>query len=207
MVVIPKDKYQRRNIVVLISGKAGAGKTTVAEAMLKALPVTTPAIVSSFAVGIKASAQLAGWDRKKDKRGRRFLQQLGNAGREYDKNLWVELTMKIAHQMSNPIALDYLFIDDWRFPNEYQWFAKRDMYSVHRVRVHRAESELLNPTDTDISEVALPDGMVKDIYDYHLVNKNMDLAELNAHSRFILQQIIDKEFSYEDNWTDIKPEP
>ena len=34
MVIFPSDTYQKRIIIILISGKAGAGKTTVANGQL-----------------------------------------------------------------------------------------------------------------------------------------------------------------------------
>jgi energy-coupling factor transporter ATP-binding protein EcfA2 len=197
MVIIPKNVYQKKNIIVLIAGKAGAGKSTVADFMLRGLPTDKPSMISSFALGIKSIAYQMGWNGEKDEKGRRLLQQLGNMGREYNENTWVKHTMDVLNRMTNPIILDFLLVDDWRFPNEYQWFFDRsDLYSVYSVRVHRDESELLNAKDTDVSETSLPDDF--DYYAYNIVNKNLDMDELNARSRYVLQQIIDTEFSYED---------
>lgn len=187
MVVIPVDKYQKRNVVILIAGKIGAGKTTVANFMQQSIPTNYSSMVSSFALGIKTIAQHIGWNSEKDGKGRQLLQQLENIGREYNKNTWVKLTMDVVSRMTNPITLDFLFIDDWRFPNEYKWFADRaDIYGVYRVRVHRENEK-------DISEMSLPNNF--EHYDYNIVNKNMDLDELRAHSRYMLQHIIDTEFS------------
>ena len=194
MVVIPEKKHQLRNIVVLISGKAGAGKTTVAQQMLQGLPENKIATVLPFALGIKAMAVMVGWDGQKDDKGRKLLQEFGNAGRNYSKDIWVEFSINSLSQMS-AVPFDYIFIDDWRFPNEYDWFASREKeYGVYTVRVHRDDRLLLN--SDDVSENSLPDDF--DYYDYNIVNKNVDLAELSAHSRYTLQSIVDKEFSYED---------
>ena len=196
MVIVPTDKYQKRNVVILIAGKAGAGKTTVANFMRQSIPMNYSSMVSSFALGIKTSAQQMGWNSEKDEKGRRLLQQLGNAGREYNKNTWVKLTMDVVNRMTSPITLDFLFIDDWRFPNEYEWFTdKTDMYGVYKIRIHRKDEELLNANDKDVSEISLPEVLDVGYYDYHIVNKNMNLEELHAHSRYMLQHIIDTEFS------------
>ena len=194
MVIIPDNDYQRRDIVVLISGKAGAGKTTVANNMLQGLPKNKLATVLPFALGIKATAIMIGWDGQKDDKGRKLLQAFGNAGRDYDQDIWVKFAVSSLSQMSS-VSFDFVFIDDWRFPNEYEWFASRDKeYGVYTVRVHRDDQLVLN--SDDVSENSLPDDF--DYYDYNIVNKNMDLAELSAHARYTLQSIVDKEFSYED---------
>lgn len=194
MVIIPENVYQLKNIVVLISGKAGAGKTTVAESMLSGIPPKYSAIISSFALGVKNVAYGMGWNGVKDEAGRRLLQQIGNAGRDYDKNIWVKTTMELTNEMANPLNMDFLFIDDWRFPNEYNWFEdKKDIFSVYKIRVHREAKYLSNASDPDISENALPEGM-SNYYFGHIVNKNMNIDELRAYSRLMLQSIIDKEF-------------
>jgi hypothetical protein len=196
MVTIPEVDYQRRNIVVLISGKAGSGKTTVANQMLQGLPENKMATVLPFALGIKAMAIMVGWDGQKDEKGRKLLQEFGNAGRNYNKDIWVDFAVSSLSQMS-AVPFDFIFIDDWRFPNEYEWFATKDKeYGVYSVRVHRDEKLLLDPEDADVSENSLPD--IFEFYDYNIVNENMDLAELSSHARYTLQAIVDKEFSYED---------
>lgn len=195
MVTFPKDKYQERIMIILLSGKAGAGKTTVANFMIDGLPQSKVAGIAPFALGIKTVANLIGWDNQKDEKGRRLLQQFGNAGREYHKDIWIEFTMNALQ--GSDIPFDVIIMDDWRFPNEYKWFEERsDDYGVYKVRVVRDEYLLLNPEDTDVSETALPDD--PEYYDFNIINKNLDLDELRAHSRFVLQSMIDKEYSLQE---------
>ena len=197
MVLIPKDKYQLRNIVVLISGKAGAGKTTVANFMKRSLPPESVGLVGSFASSIKTIAREMGWNDVKDEEGRRLLQQLGNFGREYNKDVWVELMMQNVERLTHPYGFDFLFVDDWRFPNEEGWFENReDVFSTWTVRVERMQTELLNASDPDISENALPT-VSEGYYDFVIQNKYITLDELNAQSRLILQTIIDREYEGE----------
>jgi hypothetical protein len=195
MVTFPKDKYQERVMIILLSGKAGSGKTTVANFMIDGLPQSKVAGIAPFALGIKTVANLIGWDNQKDEKGRRLLQQFGNAGREFHKDIWIEFTMNALQ--GSDIPFDVIIMDDWRFPNEYRWFVDRaDDYGVYTVRVVRDEYLLLNPEDTDVSETALPDD--PEYYDFNIINKNLDLDELRAHSRFVLQSMIDKEYSLQE---------
>jgi hypothetical protein len=194
MVIVPDDKFQKRIVVVLLSGKAGAGKTTVANFMIDGLPESKVAGIAPFAMGIKTIATVIGWDGNKDEKGRRLLQQFGNAGREYNEDLWVNFTMGAIS--SAGIPFDFIFVDDWRFPNEYDWFKdKTDVFGVYKIRIEREDNLLLNPEDVDVSETSLPDD--GEYYDYGIINKNIDLDELRAHSRLVLQMIIDKEYSLE----------
>lgn len=194
MVTIPNDVYQKRAIIVLIAGKAGAGKSTVANFMVDGLPEEKVAGIAPFALGIKALANLVGWDGQKDERGRKFLQDIGRAGRSYHEDMWVEFTIGSLSGVSIPF--DFIFMDDWRFPNEYKWFTEKDdFFGVYKVRVEREENLLLNPTDTDVSEVSLPSEPT--YYDYNIINKNLDLDELSAQSRLVLQNIIDAEYEQE----------
>lgn len=195
MVTFPTDKYQKRTIVILISGKAGAGKTTVANFMIDGLPESKIAGIAPFAMGIKTMANFVGWDNNKDEKGRKLLQQFGNAGREYDEDIWINFTMSAITQAGVPF--DFIIMDDWRFPNEYAWFDKYPKdFGVYSVRVVRDDKLLLNPEDADVSENALPD--LAEFYDFNINNVNISLDELRAHSRLVLQSIIDKEYSLEE---------
>lgn len=192
MVTFPDEQLQLRIIVILLAGKAGAGKTSVANYMIDGLPENKVAGIAPFAMGIKTIATVVGWDNKKDEKGRKLLQQFGNAGREYNENIWVEFTMGALS--SAKIPFDVIIVDDWRFPNEYEWFLdKTNIFGVYKVRINRDEHLLLNPEDTDISETSLPDD--SEYYDFNINNINLDEDELRAQARFVLQNVIDKEYS------------
>lgn len=87
-----------------ITGLAGAGKTYAATWF----KLRTGGEIWSFAAEIKRIAALMGWDGEKDARGRKLLQDLGSAGREYDRKCWVS-------RMPTDRAV---IIDDVRFVNE-----------------------------------------------------------------------------------------
>jgi hypothetical protein len=71
-----------------LSGAAGAGKDTAADAIL----AQGPFYVDHFAADLKRIARdYFGWDGKKDERGRKLLQLLGTeVGRAWYEGIWVE---------------------------------------------------------------------------------------------------------------------
>lgn len=87
-----------------ITGLAGAGKTYAATWF----KLRTGGEIWSFAAEIKRIAALMGWNGEKDGRGRKLLQDLGSAGREYDRQCWV-------NRMPTDRAV---IIDDVRYINE-----------------------------------------------------------------------------------------
>lgn len=96
------------------TGKAGSGKTSVAEA--------TTTKVFSFAKGLKELAKQLGWNGDKDFKGRQLLQHLGDVGREYYENVWID---KLEADLKNQLMDDKHYgdesvygIDDVRFNNE-----------------------------------------------------------------------------------------
>lgn len=106
---------ENSKLVLLFAGKAGAGKNTSADAVEKIYshgPVKTAQF--SFAGSLKSIAKEMGWDGNKDEKGRRLLQQIGAAGRAYDKDVWAKCCLKEIQESDCDIAM----ITDLRFPNE-----------------------------------------------------------------------------------------
>ena len=105
----------KKKIVLLFAGKAGAGKNTSAdlvENVYSGSAIKTAQF--SFAGAFKRMAKEMGWDGKKDEKGRRLLQQIGAAGRAYDKDVWAKCCLKAIRESDCDIAM----ITDLRFPNE-----------------------------------------------------------------------------------------
>lgn len=112
--------------IVLISGKAEAGKTTAANFLKRLLQRTygkNVAIVP-YAAYLKSTAKtIWEWNGKKDEGGRHLLQWWGTeVVREKDPDFWVKAVMNVS-DMAEPY-LDYLIIDDCRFPNEINMWKK-----------------------------------------------------------------------------------
>ena len=105
----------KKKIVLLFAGKAGVGKNTSAdfvEEIYSHSAIKTAQF--SFAGSLKAIAKEMGWDGKKDEKGRRLLQQIGAAGRAYDKDVWAKCCLSAIQESDCDIAM----ITDLRFPNE-----------------------------------------------------------------------------------------
>lgn len=147
--------------VLLISGKAGVGKTTAAKLIQNYLSneLSMYAYCVSFAQGVKDVSKFLGWDGEKDKRGRVLLQNVGNAGREYDRNIWCMYSMTEFEIKVPPELVDVIVYDDWRFPNEAKFFLDQpEWYKVFTINVKAPpERELLRGTEEwkDVSETAL----------------------------------------------------
>ena len=190
---VPKLDWKTKTTIILVSGKAGVGKTTFSNLFIKNLPeeVRKYSGKYSFASGIKFAAKVMGWDGLKDERGRKFLQNIGRIGRQYDVNLWVQNMINLIEDI-NITPLDYIIIDDWRFPNECRWFVERlNEYEVYTVRIYAPNREILKntPEYNDISETALlefSDGY----YDYFYNNEGT-LEELEEQVKSIIYQILE----------------
>src|SRR4030067_1801218 len=79
-------------VVILISGKAGVGKGLFAEILENLLDEDLICFQrTSFAKLLKECAfKFFNWDGTKDSSGRALLQNLGNIGRIYNQNIWIE---------------------------------------------------------------------------------------------------------------------
>src|SRR3990172_8206817 len=133
--------YTRKCNIVIIGGKARVGKTTSANYLYSALKFYEVQGVrlyhTAFSYPIKELASLHfNWDGKKDERGRRLLQVIGTeAGRTYDENLWVK---KLEDRIFNQIfPYNFVFVDDWRFPNERDYFKDNPFYEVTTIGITR----------------------------------------------------------------------
>ena len=87
-------------------GLAGSGKDTAARALLERGWQRV-----GFADAIKTKAYFLGWDGLKDERGRRLLQDLGMAMRQFDENFWI-------HKAQNSMKGGPCVFTDVRFQNE-----------------------------------------------------------------------------------------
>lgn len=108
-----------------IVGYMQNGKDTVAEIIQKELFPKTVEIVH-FADPLKELARQIGWDGRKDKKGRWFLQRLGVLCRGLKKDYWVDKMRSVIHKQ-NARSLDFLLIPDLRFANEAEML--NDYYS------------------------------------------------------------------------------
>jgi len=182
---------------VLISGKAGVGKSTVAKYMSEYLGrYDYHVFITSFAKKLKDCARdYFGWDGKKDERGRRLLQRIGSEiGREYDLDNWVKLLLSdIGKHIIYP---DFTIVDDWRFPNEASFIESLEEFNVIKVRIDAPEREILQNTaeEQHPSENSLPtaeDG--NGYYDFVIMNsKDTTLDNLRGLAEKIVDILLER---------------
>lgn len=162
--------------VVLFSGKAGAGKDTVADEVCKQLQAQGySTVVMHYADLLKfICSKYFGWDGNKDEKGRSLLQRVGtDVIRKQEPDYWVCFIRHLLQLFPN--EWDYVLIPDCRFENEISYMA--EIFPTMYIRVVRADyiSKLTIEQQEHSSETAL-DVIEPDI----IFNNDSSLEELPA---------------------------
>ncbi len=184
-------------MIILVSGRAGEGKSTFANYCIKYLnKADYRAKTYPFAKGVKDTARFMGWNNEKDESGRQLLQEIGNTGRNYNENTWANFNID-----SILDDMDYLqggknwfaFVDDWRFRNEGVVLAEKiqPVLTVRVIRPKEFHTLIDSPLYDDISEVSLPNP--EDELDFYnvLVYNSTTLDELeNTAKQFVERNLV-----------------
>ena len=149
-------------MVIMFAGKAGAGKDTVATIVRHIFP---EAKQFAFATRVKRTAYVCGWDGAKDEKGRKLLQDIGKAGRTYDKDIWAKYCVDEIKSSSVRFAL----ITDLRFRNELEVVKAR--YQDAKVVLIKGRQADLGRNANDVSEHALDEFTE---YDYVIDNSGSE---------------------------------
>ena len=168
---------------VLISGRMGAGKSTLANYMNSYIQslLDYTSFIGSFSAVLKQAATIVfGWNGIKDAKGRKLLQGIGSVGREYNKDIWANYLYK-----NIPIGTDFIIIDDWRYDNERKVSEDKVSMKVYKIRI-TSPNEIINDHE---SENSLPIENL-DYYDF-VVNNDSDLESLRKLAKEIVNIIID----------------
>lgn len=144
-------------MIFLVSGKAGSGKSTFTQdAILELDKFGIKAKRMSFAAKIKdIASQYFGWSGTKDERGRTLLQHLGECGREYHINTWVN---NLIHDIVTDVSNTKVYIiDDCRYVNEITCFEYDYRFKVIKINIQRTNynSNLTLEQQMDVSENGL----------------------------------------------------
>lgn len=153
--------------VIVISGKAGAGKDTFGHMLeLDLTRCGFNVLTTHYADLLKYMCRtLFGWDGMKDEAGRSLLQYVGtDVIRKQEPDFWVGFVAKVLELFPN--EWDYVIIPDCRFPNEIQYMKDRGFDVIH-IQIIRPDNNILTDAQSQhASETALDD--VKP--DYVIVN-------------------------------------
>lgn len=152
-------KYRTKKInLVLIGGKAGVGKTTAAVFLWANMKRFNNLKTEHTALAkpIKEVAySVFHWDGNKNEKGRRLLQVIGTeAGREYNENIWVEHLEN--NELSSLFPNNFVFVDDWRFPNEKSYFQDNFLFDVTTIRIERPDADIYMKLAGHASENSIP---------------------------------------------------
>lgn len=144
------------NLIVL-SGKAGSGKDTVASILKSKLTGRT--ILLSYAHYLKMYAKnVVGWDGNEDTKPRTFLQDVGDLVKEIDHNFLINRVIEDIEVYKH--YFDNIIITDARFKDEIELPKQRYKATVIRIngnfnnlsdvqRRHNTETSLDNYNDYD----------------------------------------------------------
>jgi Pyruvate/2-oxoacid:ferredoxin oxidoreductase gamma subunit len=186
-------KLLSKSICVLISGRAGTGKTTSAQSLFNHFSrLGYNCMVAPFATGVKNTARFMGWDGEKNELGRELLISIGMGGRKYNKDLWAKwIFNKIERSEAYPF--DVVIMDDWRFINEGDFAKKQLLYKTFTMRISAPNREILLGTKfyTDPSETGLP--FEQNYYDYYVDNTG-SLVNLDRVMQDIAEDMLEKTY-------------
>lgn len=102
-------------LIIAVSGKAFSGKDTVGEYLVKNYGFIRVASADALK---RIARNIFGWNGVKDENGRRFLQALGCAVRDYNQDFWIDLALaEIRIQSRHDLKRNFV-VTDVRFENE-----------------------------------------------------------------------------------------
>lgn len=139
---------------ILISGKAGSGKDTVAQFMKEELEKHGKrVIVIHYGDAVKwVLKDFFNWDGKKDTVGRTLLQHIGtDVVRTQFPNFWTGIVVGLLKSFEPYSDFDIALVPDARFPNEVN-IALENLQNCVAIRVNRRNadgSEWINPNLTE----------------------------------------------------------
>lgn len=161
-------------MIIMLSGVAGSGKDTAFNIIKRHYP---NAERFAFADALKSIAANLTWDGNKDIKGRKLLQDLGQAARAYNPDVWVNIVANEIKGTNPEIAV----ITDFRFPNEAKVLKER-FGDIFTVRITGRAENMQTYLKRDSSEHALD----KYTFDYYICN-NESRAMLEAKLRYMMK--------------------
>ncbi len=195
-------KYRTKKIqVILIAGKKQSGKSTTSDYLYHELVNKYQSLSieqRALAEPIKTNAmEFFEWDENKDEKGRRLLQEIGDAGRNYDEDIFCR---KLENNILDLFPPNIVIIDDWRYQNEAEFFKKEFLYEVTTIRIERPMEDKTE-TARHKSENSLPTALKEtlsycdDVYNFTIFN-NGTIEELYKKLDSIISYLETKIITY-----------
>lgn len=173
-----------KTVIILVSGKAEAGKDTVSRIIAESCELSGVRIVH-FATPVKKVAKELGWDGEKDEKGRSLLQWLGDGVKKFNPTLWAEKAYKTVNGFKR-IKMRVFVFPDCRYHDEVSYFKDRFSH-VYVLRVVRnghvsklTDEQKFHPSECDL-----------DNYDFDAIvhNDGVSLANLVKNTSNSIKKI------------------
>jgi len=162
-------------IFIGIAGKAGSGKTTLANAIQRNVRRRGKCVIIPFALPLKQICMQMGWDGKKDTRGRRLLQIVGtDAARNcISEDVWIDKWLELVRKSKEIDFHTIVIAPDIRFVNEVNVIAAQKYYHLIKVTGRKYED-----VPTHESEQDLPNDLFT-----HQFHNDKGIKDLNAFAK------------------------
>lgn len=162
-------------IFIGIAGKAGSGKTTLANAIQRRIRQRGKCVIIPFAQPLKEICLQMEWNGKKDARGRRLLQIVGtDAARNcISEDIWIDKWLELIRKTKEIDFHTVVIAPDIRFPNEVNVIAAQKYYHLIKVTGRKSIDVPMHESEQD-----LPDDLFTRIYSNH-----GSVKDLNAYAR------------------------
>lgn len=110
------SRVLKSEAAILFTGRSGAGKTEAADYLTLRVPLARKYPAATL---LKLIAETMGWDGEKDTRGRALLQHLGDVGRDYNPDMWIDAAIQACRDdLSRGFWTSVFVADDIRYLNE-----------------------------------------------------------------------------------------
>lgn len=182
------------NNTIIISGKAGSGKDTVAQYMKELLEKHNKnVLVIHYGDAVKwVLREFFNWDGKKDAVGRTLLQRIGtDVVRATYPNFWTGIVVGLLKSFEPYSDFDVALVPDARFPNEVD-IALENLQNCVAVRVERHNPDGTvweNPNLTE-EQRQHPSEISLDCYAFdYVIHNDEDLELLQESAETILKDL------------------
>ena len=178
--------------VVMISGKSGSGKDTLANFMREHLEQQGKRVITiHYADCVKFYAkQYFGWTGEKDEEGRSLLQNLGtNWVRTKYPNYWADLVGQFLNSIDK--QFDIALIPDLRFCNEERRVKKFNKNCI-TIRINKLNEDgtyILSPSLTPEQHAHPSECSMDDVAFDIMVNNSGTLDDLKEDAKEIIEMI------------------